>query len=58
MKAAVNERYGSPDVLAIREMPTPEPNAGEVLVKVHVTTVGRIEYSTASQFTSRYGAAL
>ncbi len=43
MKAAVNERYGSPDVLVIREMPTPEPEAGEILVKVHSTTVGRTD---------------
>ena len=43
MKAVVNERYGSPDVLEIREVPIPEPNAGEMLVKVHATTVGRTD---------------
>lgn len=43
MKAAVNERYGSPDVLAVREMPTPEPEAGEILVRVHATTVSRTD---------------
>ena len=43
MKAVVNERYGSPNVLAIREMPAPEPKAGEILVKVHATTVGRTD---------------
>ncbi len=43
MRAVVNERYGSPDVLNIREMTTPEPKAGEILVKVHVTTVGRTD---------------
>lgn len=41
MKAAVNEHYGSPDILEIREIPTPEPQAGELLIKVHATTVGR-----------------
>lgn len=43
MKAAVNERYGSPDVLNIRNLPIPEPKAGEILVKVHATTVGRTD---------------
>lgn len=43
MKAVVNERYGSPNVLAIREMPVPEPKAGEILVRVHATTVGRTD---------------
>jgi len=43
MKAVVNTRYGSPDVLDIRDVPTPAPKAGEVLVKVHATTVGRTD---------------
>lgn len=43
MKAAVNERYGSPDVLDVRELPVPKPQAGEVLVRVHATTVGRTD---------------
>jgi NADPH:quinone reductase-like Zn-dependent oxidoreductase len=41
MKAAVNTRYGSPDVLEIRHVPKPEPKAGEVLVKVYATSVTR-----------------
>ncbi len=43
MKAAVNIRYGSPDVLTIRDLPAPEPKAGEILVKVHATTVSRTD---------------
>jgi NADPH:quinone reductase-like Zn-dependent oxidoreductase len=43
MKAVVNTRYGSPDVLEIREVPKPKPKAGEVLVKVHATTVSRTD---------------
>jgi NADPH:quinone reductase-like Zn-dependent oxidoreductase len=43
MKAAVNERYGSPNNLEIREIPMPEPQAGEILVKVHATTVSRTD---------------
>jgi len=43
MKAAVNERYGPPDVLDVREVPVPQPQAGEILVRVHATTVGRTD---------------
>jgi NADPH:quinone reductase-like Zn-dependent oxidoreductase len=43
MKAAVNTRYGSPDVVQVREVPRPEPQAGEVLVRVHATTVSRTD---------------
>jgi NADPH:quinone reductase-like Zn-dependent oxidoreductase len=43
MKAVVNERYGSPDILEIREIPTPEPQPGEILVRVHATTVSRTD---------------
>jgi NADPH:quinone reductase-like Zn-dependent oxidoreductase len=43
MKAVVNTRYGSPDVLEIRQVPKPQPKAGEVLVRVHATTVSRTD---------------
>jgi NADPH:quinone reductase-like Zn-dependent oxidoreductase len=43
MKAVVNTRYGSPDVLEIRQLPKPEPGAAEVLVRVHTTTVSRTD---------------
>lgn len=43
MKAVINDRYGSPDILEIREIPTPEPQAGEILVRVHATTVSRTD---------------
>jgi NADPH:quinone reductase-like Zn-dependent oxidoreductase len=41
MKAAVNTRYGSPDVVEIREVPRPEPQTDEVLVRIHASTVSR-----------------
>ena len=43
MRAAVNARYGSPEVVEIREVSKPEPKAGEVLVRVHATTVSRTD---------------
>lgn len=43
MKAAVSARYGAPDVLEIRQVPTPKTGPGEVLVKVHATTVSRTD---------------
>ena len=37
MLAAIVDRYGPPSVLAIREVPTPMPGPGEVLVRIHAT---------------------
>ncbi len=39
MRAAVYERYGPPDVVAIRDVPTPTPKDGEVLIRTRATTV-------------------
>lgn len=39
MKAIVYTQYGSPDVLQLTEVPTPRPGEGEVLVKVHATSL-------------------
>ncbi len=43
MRAAVNTRYGPPDVVEIRQVRKPEPKAGEVLISVHATTVSRTD---------------
>jgi NADPH:quinone reductase-like Zn-dependent oxidoreductase len=43
MKAAVITRYGSPDVIKILDAPKPAPAAGEVLIRVHATTVNRTD---------------
>ncbi len=43
MRAAVHTRYGSPDVIAVRDVPKPEPKPGDVLVGVHATTVSRTD---------------
>lgn len=39
MKAVVRDRYGSPDVLRIEDVPVPSPGAGQVRVKVAATSV-------------------
>ncbi|MFE5483561.1 NAD(P)-dependent alcohol dehydrogenase [Streptomyces sp. NPDC056527] len=39
MKAIVQDRYGSADVLEFRDVETPVPGAGEVLVRVHASSV-------------------
>lgn len=44
MKAEVITRYGSADVVTIGEIPKPAPAEGEVLVRVHATTVNRTDY--------------
>ena len=46
MRAVVYDRYGAPDVLRLEEVERPAPNADEVLVKIHATTVNRADCAT------------
>ena len=39
MKAVLYERYGSPDVLHVEDVPVPSPAPGQVRVKVAATSV-------------------
>ncbi len=39
MKAIVCTRYGTPDVLQLREIERPSPKESELLIRVHATTV-------------------
>ena len=39
MRAVVWTAYGPPDVLQLREVEIPEPNDGEILIRVHASTV-------------------
>ena len=45
MKAMVRDRYGTAaDVLAMRDVPVPEPGEGEVLVRVHSSSISAMEW--------------
>jgi putative PIG3 family NAD(P)H quinone oxidoreductase len=43
MKAVIITRPGGPDVLEIREVPTPQPGLHEVLVRVHAAGLNRAD---------------
>jgi NADPH:quinone reductase-like Zn-dependent oxidoreductase len=43
MRAAVNTRYGPPEVVQVLQVPAPEPRVGEVLIRVHASTVSRTD---------------
>jgi NADPH:quinone reductase-like Zn-dependent oxidoreductase len=46
VKAVVQERYGSPDVLRLDDVPVPSPGAGQVLVRVAATSVNLSDWET------------
>ena len=60
MKAAVHSRYGPPDVVRVMEIDRPAPKDGELLVRVHATTVNRTDcaYRAARPFFMRFVSGL
>lgn len=48
MKACVYHRYGGPEVVGVREVPTPVPGAGEVLIRIIAATVSSADWRVRS----------
>ena len=43
VKAIVISRFGGPEVLELRDVPTPSPTRGDVRVRVRATAVNRAD---------------
>ncbi|MFT3810871.1 MAG: NAD(P)-dependent alcohol dehydrogenase [Micropepsaceae bacterium] len=48
MKAYVYRRYGGPEVIEMAELPMPAPGPGEILVRIHATTVSSADWRIRS----------
>ncbi len=48
MKAAICTRYGSPDVLELKDAPTPVPKSNEILIRIQATTVTSADWRIRS----------
>jgi NADPH:quinone reductase-like Zn-dependent oxidoreductase len=44
MRAAVHTRFGSPEVVELREVERPEPGEHQVLVRVHAAALNRLDW--------------
>ncbi len=60
MRAVVHDRYGPPEVLRLEDVERPVPADGEVLIKIHATTVNRTDCGlrSAEYFVSRFVTGL
>ncbi|OCT34460.1 zinc-dependent alcohol dehydrogenase family protein [Pseudomonas putida] len=44
MKALILDSFGDPSAFVYRDVPTPTPQAGQVLVRVHATSINPLDY--------------
>lgn len=60
MKAAINTRYGPPEVVSVKSIKKPEPNPNQILVRVMFATVNRTDcgFRSAEYFISRFFSGL
>jgi NADPH:quinone reductase-like Zn-dependent oxidoreductase len=60
VRAAVRTRYGPPDVVRVEDVPEPVPGDGELLVRVHASTVNRTDcaYRSGTPSFMRLGLGL
>jgi NADPH:quinone reductase len=55
MRAMVFDRYGEPDVMRLRDVPVPEPQAGEVLIRVGYAGVNPADSKARAGHSARAG---
>lgn len=54
MKAALLKAYGGTDQFAVEDVPTPEPNTGEVLIKIEASAVNPFDLILRQGYMTQY----